>query len=713
MIQPGPPGKLGRFLSVTTADRRTPLDSSHRHRSRRPSGPGTPGAPSRSRCSRTTLLPPGVPVSTETILGVSPFGEPDPRLVAAICRAGGLGVLDLGRGRRRAARAALQLVRQWVPGPFGVRVGAGCALGPDDLAADGGVHTVLLDADAGLAPGDLAAGRHRVLAEVTGYEEALAAARAGAHGLVARGNEAGGRVGELSTFVLLQQLVADPELGLPVWACGGIGPHTAAAAVVGGAAGVVLDTQLAVLDESGIPEEVAAAVRAMDGSETVVAAGHRVLRRRGPDAPPLPDEPGEVARLLGADDPRTRLLPVGQDGFLASSFARRWGDVGTAVRGVTSAIQEAVRDDDAADALLRRSLMSRALGTALPIAQGPMTRVSDRAGFAATVAGHGGLPFLALALAGPVETRTLLEQTRDELGGRPWGVGILGFAPAQVKTAQLELVRKIRTGTSAAHLPLTRPGRLLVMGKRLHQRLGRGGEHQREQPSPQDRLQSRRTLPHESRAQRGGHSGGRRRQGAEVAGEGRLHRPEQRARRHLPARRAGHPERVRYAGGVGDACGEEARRRGRHRRQQARARCAQGRPGQGHAGGEEDLEGHRGPYRPGRSLHGAGRRQGQEQAARRPIRLQGRFARPGGEVLLGQARQRPRRTRGPQTALRQPARRRRHHGRHGEGREGGRGGKPHQGVAQGLRPARARGRLQLLRPRFRRRPVGGRPAAER
>ncbi|MGW3012839.1 SDR family NAD(P)-dependent oxidoreductase [Streptomyces sp. NPDC001219] len=379
---------------------------------------------------------------TDAVLGISPFGEPDPRIVAAVCRAGGLGVLDLGRGDRRA-REALESVRQWVSRPFGVRVAAGCAVTAAELVSGGGVHTVVLGVQAALRVDDLVAD-HRVLVEVTSHAEALEAARSGAHGLIARGSESGGRIGELSTFVLLQQLMADPALDLPVWACGGIGPHTAAAAVVGGAAGVVLDTQLALLAESGLPDDVAAAVRNLDGSETAVVAGHRVLWRRGPDAPAVPDDPVKVAGLLGAGDLRTQLLPVGQDGFLASRFAAQWRDAGGAVRAVTAAMCEAVREDAPLDALRDGSAMSRALGTQLPLAQGPMTRVSDQPGFAAAVAEDGALPFLALALAGPEQTRTLLEQTRSALDGRPWGVGVLGFAPQRTRAAQLEIIREFQ-----------------------------------------------------------------------------------------------------------------------------------------------------------------------------------------------------------------------------------------------------------------------------
>ncbi|MFI1707221.1 SDR family oxidoreductase [Streptomyces griseoruber] len=383
--------------------------------------------------------------SEDMIIGITPFGAPDARLALAVGRAGGLGVLDLGPGDRRT-REALARLRRASPGAYGVRVGPGCRLTPDDLPPAGaGPHTVVLCVDAPWPVAEVAA-RYRVLVEVTGLAGAAEAARAGAHGLIARGTECGGRVGGLGTFVLLQQLLAAQEVGLPVWACGGIGPRTAAAAVAGGAAGVVLDSQLALLDDSALPEPAAAALRAMDGSETVVLAGHRVLRRRGPDAPRVPEDAGPeaVAALLGAHDPRTELLPVGQDGFLAARFAERWGDARRTVRALREAVLDAVRDDTAVRALRPESPMSRALGTRLPLAQGPMTRVSDEASFAAAVAAEGALPFLALALADGARTRELLAATRDAVAGRPWGVGVLGFAPEEVRAAQLEAVRELR-----------------------------------------------------------------------------------------------------------------------------------------------------------------------------------------------------------------------------------------------------------------------------
>ncbi|MGQ4334977.1 beta-ketoacyl synthase N-terminal-like domain-containing protein, partial [Streptomyces hayashii] len=391
--------------------------------------------------------------SEDMIIGITPFGEPDAGLALAIGRAGGLGVLDLGPGDRRS-REALARLRRASPGGFGVRVDTHCRLTPADLDPDG-PHTVVLAVDAaGGAEGtaeaawriaELAA-RFRVLVEVTDLAGAREASRAGAHGLIARGAECGGRIGTLNAFVLLQQLLAAPEVTAPVWACGGIGPRTAAAAVAGGAAGVVLDGQLALLAESALPEPAAAALRTLDGSETVVLAGHRVLLRRGPDAPPLAGDAGprEVAAMLGARDPRAQLLPVGQDGFLAARFAERWGDVRRTVRALRDSVLDAVHDDAAARALRPGSPMSRALGTRLPVAQGPMTRVSDGAAFAAAVAADGALPFLALALADGARTRTMLAETRDAAAGRPWGVGVLGFAPEDVRAAQLEAVRQMR-----------------------------------------------------------------------------------------------------------------------------------------------------------------------------------------------------------------------------------------------------------------------------
>ncbi|MBA2472094.1 MAG: type I polyketide synthase [Pseudonocardiales bacterium] len=357
----------------------------------------------------------------ELVVGITPFEEPNAALAVALARAGALGVLNLGRDAVRA-RAALADVCRWWGGAFGVRVGAECSLLPTDLPeqVDMVVH----------GPGSvwpITSGR-RAFVEVVSVAQAWAAVRAGAYGLIAKGAEAGGRVGTTTTFVLLQQLLADPQITIPIWAAGGIGPHTAAAAVAGGAAGVVLDAQLALVAEADLPDEVAAAIRLMDGSETAVVGGHRLYTR--PDLPAV--DPDSVATRLGARD--LGALPVGQDGALAASLAQRYVTAG----GVVAAIRAAVTDQ------LRAALSQTAHGVAPLVVQGPMTRVSDQAKFAAEVAAAGGLPFLALALSNGEQTRALLEQTAAQLDGRPWGVGILGFAPPDVRDAQLTAVHQVR-----------------------------------------------------------------------------------------------------------------------------------------------------------------------------------------------------------------------------------------------------------------------------
>ncbi|GAA2583393.1 SDR family NAD(P)-dependent oxidoreductase [Actinomadura fulvescens] len=369
------------------------------------------------------------PAGRDLVIVITPFEQPDPRIAAAAARAGALGVLDLGRDVQ-AARSALADLEEWLRRPYGVRVPAGCPVSPSELPAD--ARTVV----AGAADvGRWAATGRRVLAEITAPEQAAAAVRAGAAGLIVRGREGGGTVGELTTFMLLQRvLAAGTTPDVPVWAAGGLGPRTAAAVVAGGAAGVVLDSQLALTVEARLPGPVAAAIRAMDGGETTVVddpgghAAYRVLTR--PDLP-ITELAARLPDALGARDLRTHLLPIGLEGAFAASLADRYTTTG----GVVEAVRAAIRDGVTGAA---------ARPPALRVVQGPMTRVSDQPSFAADVAAEGGLPFLALALMDGDETRRLLAETAARLGDRPWGVGVLGFVPAELRAAQLSAITAIR-----------------------------------------------------------------------------------------------------------------------------------------------------------------------------------------------------------------------------------------------------------------------------
>ena len=398
-------------------------------------------------------------------------GRLDTGIVIAASRGGAWGVLNLETiVDREAAQEALDRVTRFARRPFGVRLDSQSPLAGELAAgltpeaqlviltfADGQTMASLVKA--------LGGRQRRILIELTSGLQLGQIDAELFDGIVAKGHESGGAVGEESAFVLLQRLLGAARL--PVFVQGGIGPHSAAGCYAAGAAGAVLDSQLLLLPESHLAGPARAAVEAMDGNETVCLGQEldcwfRVYRRPGMAAvealPRLEAQYGAelrpapaAARWLEAakgsvhwGGPETGLWPLGQDASFAPAFARRFGNVAGVVRGLRRSVDEHIAAARRHQPLQPDSPLAQSHGTRYPILQGPMTRVSDTAEFANAVAANGALPFLALALLREARVRELLEKTRALLGDKPWGVGILGFVSPELRAEQLAVIREVR-----------------------------------------------------------------------------------------------------------------------------------------------------------------------------------------------------------------------------------------------------------------------------
>jgi len=396
------------------------------------------------------------PMDRFRFLTLTPAGRPEPSLAIAACRAGGLGVLNLEYAQDGPeARAAISRLAELARADFGIKINGAdlpflqaiTASRPANLT-----HVVIssippdkLD----MALSVLAGRGFTLLLECTSVAEARGAEEKHLHGVIAKGQEAGGRIGSETTFILLQRLVKD--LTLPVYAQGGIGLHTVAACYAAGAAGVVLEAQLALTRESPLHEAVQEQIKRFDGSETTclgeeIGEAHRVCSRFGAGAIrdlrkmaqglDLGAPAGEEARAawreavaarVGWSSAEGHLFPWGQDIALAASLAAKFVTVGGIIQALRDAVAHHIRSARQSRPLAADSPLARSHRTCYPIVQGPMARVSDNPAFALAVAQAGALPFVAAAWMQRDELQTLLQETRALLGAKPWGVGLLGF----------------------------------------------------------------------------------------------------------------------------------------------------------------------------------------------------------------------------------------------------------------------------------------------
>jgi acyl transferase domain-containing protein/NAD(P)H-dependent flavin oxidoreductase YrpB (nitropropane dioxygenase family)/NADP-dependent 3-hydroxy acid dehydrogenase YdfG len=405
------------------------------------------------------------------LIALTPAGVAEPSLAIAACRAGARGFLDLeytsdpDQGLR-----AVEGLERFTAAPFGVKIGQGGEQVLQRLAAarPARLAWVLL---AGGDHEELAAWVHLfqdqgvdVLFEAVNLAEVQLGERLRVDGLVLKGQEAGGRVGAETAFILLQRYRARPTTTMPAWVQGGVGVRTAAACLAAGAAGVVVDAQLLLARESPLAEAARQRLAAIDGSETTclgecLGESYRLFARPGLvpaeelareeerlaaselSAPEKLEAWRQIVRKLAGADPERAVWLVGQDAALAAPLAARY----TTVAGILQAVvrQAGVQLQTAARLrpLAAGSPLAERHRTRYPIVQGPMTRVSDTAPFAEAVAAAGALPFIALALLRRAEAEELLKETRAQLAGRSWGVGLLGFVPPEIRQEQLEAIR--------------------------------------------------------------------------------------------------------------------------------------------------------------------------------------------------------------------------------------------------------------------------------
>ncbi len=392
------------------------------------------------------------PVTPESLrlLGITPFERPDRVLARAFCRQNAAVAIDLGRNAALwpevfgfLTQAAGIDGTERVRGVLGIRIPDHVDIQPNDIPVEAHfVDFVVLTAERKLKNWTR---RFPVIVQVTTLDEARSALENGAQGLIAKGQESGGIVGEESSFILLQRIATLAEAHrVPVWCQGGIGLHTAAGAIAGGAFGVVLDSQLSLLAECQLSAEIKADIRAMDGSETRLLGGYSVYSRPGLAVAELTEtSPVEARRLLSVEGSE-RILPLGQDAALAKPLAAQCVNLEALLNTLRMSMVGHLHQARALSTLGESSPLAEAHGTRYPIAQGPMTRVSDTAAFALAVAEHGALPFIALSLMQEEASRKLIEETRAAVGNRSWGIGVLGFAAPEILNPHLALIQQYR-----------------------------------------------------------------------------------------------------------------------------------------------------------------------------------------------------------------------------------------------------------------------------
>jgi len=225
-----------------------------------------------------------------------------PRLVTAVCNAGGLGILASATMSLAELRSAIKETAAGTPGPFGVNLRADAPDAGERVAAVIGAGVAIASFALAPKPELIAALKDAgvvTIASVGARRHAEKVAAWGVDALIATGGEGGGHTGAVPTSLLIPQVV--DAVDIPVIAAGGFFDGRGLIAALGyGAAGIAMGTRFLLTSDSPVADAVKRVYLAAGLDGTVVTrrvdgVPHRVLRT------PLVDRlerGGRVAALL-------------------------------------------------------------------------------------------------------------------------------------------------------------------------------------------------------------------------------------------------------------------------------------------------------------------------------------------------------------------------------------------------------------------------------
>jgi len=211
----------------------------------------------------------------------------DASLAAAVSEAGGLGIIAGGTAPADYIRAEVRKAKELTTKPFGVNIMLLSEFAEDiaHMVCEEGVKVVTTGAG---APGKYMemwkAHGIKVIPVVPSVAIAKRMVRSGADAVIAEGTESGGHVGELTTMVLVPQVV--DAVDVPVIAAGGIADGRGiAAALMLGADGVQVGTRFLSAHECNIHQNYKNKVLSAKDIDTVVtgrSTGHpvRILKNK-------------------------------------------------------------------------------------------------------------------------------------------------------------------------------------------------------------------------------------------------------------------------------------------------------------------------------------------------------------------------------------------------------------------------------------------------